>query len=181
LKVHVGTANPVKVLAVEQAVRLYPATFPDARVSALAVDVEEFGHPRSLAETVEGAVQRARKCIRDAAFGFGLEGGLMAVPGAASGYMEVGACAIFDGSEAYLGLSPAYEWPEPVTRFVLEGKGDASQAMLAAGMTGHSKIGTVRGGAVGLLTGGRMGREAFTLHSIVMAMVRLDAREMYRR
>ena len=108
-----GSKNKTKVNAVADILRDYPM-FGDAEVIGVAVQIEEFGHPKSLEETVAGAVDRAKQADEGHDYGFGIEGGLMAVPQTKSGYMEVAACAIYDGKTIHLGLSPAVEWPQAV-------------------------------------------------------------------
>jgi inosine/xanthosine triphosphatase len=102
--IHVGSKNISKVGAVENVVRRYEM-FEGAEVVGVEVPVEQFGHPKSLEETVAGAVARAKTARSGADFGFGLESGLLAVPQSKTGYMEVAVCAIFDGTEIHLGLS----------------------------------------------------------------------------
>ena len=180
MKIHIGSKNPTKIQAVKDALVLYPYLFPKPEFFGVDIDVELFGHPKSLEETVEGAIDRAKKAFQNCDFSFGLEGGLMAVPHTNSGYMEVGACAIYDGKEMYLGLSPAFEWPKNVTDLIIQNKADASQALKQVGFTNHEKLGAVKGGAIGRLTDYKMTREDFTKYSIMMALVRLDKKEIYR-
>jgi inosine/xanthosine triphosphatase len=106
MKLNVGSKNQTKLIAVKEAVALYPDIFPNAEVISIVVNVEEFGHPKSLDETIKGAIDRAKAAFVDCSYSFGIEGGLMAVPYTKTGFMEVGVCAIYDGKECYLGLSP---------------------------------------------------------------------------
>lgn len=174
-----GSKNKTKISAVRDAVKLYPNIFQDAEVVGVDVRVEVFGHPKSIEETVQGAIERAKQSFIECKFSFGLEGGLMEVPFSETGYMEVGACAIFDGKNIYLGLSPAFEWPKEVTRLILEGKADASQAFKQLGFTEHEKLGAVDGGIIGALTDGKVTREDFTKYSIIMALVSLEKPQYY--
>lgn len=179
MKLNVGTTNAVKIAAVKDAVALYPNLFPEVEIVGVEVNVDLYGHPKDLKETVEGAIERARQAFRDCDYSFGLEGGLMEVPYSKSGYMEVGVCAIYDGKEFYVGLSPAFEWPAQVTEMILRGEADASQAFKRLGYTHHEKLGAVPGGMIGFLTDKKMTREDFTKYSIMMALVRLEKAELY--
>lgn len=179
MKIHVGSKNITKVAAVQMAVAQYPHLFPNAEVIGVDVAVDLFGHPKSMAETVEGAIARAQRAHGDSAYSFGLEGGLIEVPGSVSGYMEVGVCAVFDGTHCKLGFAPAFEWPVKVTEMILRGEADASAAFKKLGYTEHEKLGAVEGGIIGFLTDGRMTREDFTQYSIMMAIIHLDKRDMY--
>lgn len=179
MKIHVGSKNQTKVQAVKDAVALYPKLFPNPEIIGIDVNVELFGHPKSIKETVEGAVERAKNAFSDCDYSFGIEGGLMEVPYTKTGFMETGACAIYDGKNVYLGLGPAYEWPTKVTEMILSGKADASQAFKQRGYTHHEKLGAVEGGIIGYLTDGRLTREEFTKYSIIMALIHLERPEFF--
>ena len=179
MKIHVGSKNKIKIQSVVDAIALYPELFPKAQIIGVDVIVEEFGHPKNLEETISGAIARAKNAFEGSNYSFGLEGGLMEVPHTKSGFMEVGACAIYDGKNIVLGLSPAFEWPKGVTELIREGKADGSQAVRQLGITEHEKIGATKGGIVGMLTNGRLPREDFTKYSIMMALVQLEKPELY--
>src|SRR5258708_21465293 len=137
VRIHAGSKNQTKVSAVKDAVKLYPNLFPTPEVFGIDVDIALFGHPKNIKETVEGAIERAKKAFADCDYSFGLEGGLMEVPLSKIGFMEVGVCAVYDGKNIYLGLSPAFEWPKRVTDLILSDKADASQAFKHLGLTHH--------------------------------------------
>lgn len=50
--------------------------------------------PKSLKETISGAMNRSRNAFSDCQFSFGLESGLMAVPFTKTGYMDVCVCVL---------------------------------------------------------------------------------------
>jgi inosine/xanthosine triphosphatase len=180
MKINVGSKNHTKIQAVNEAVLLYPDIFPNPEVNGFDVSVDLYGHPKNINETVEGAIARARDSYIDCKYSFGLEGGLMEVPHTKTGYMEVGACAIFDGEEVHLGLSPAYEWPVKVTGKILTDEADASKAFNQLGYTTHEKLGAQPGGIIGNLTEGRLTREDFTRYSIIMALIQLEKPDYYK-
>ncbi len=177
MKIGVGSKNKTKVDAVEQILRDYPM-FADAKVEGVAVHIEQFGHPKSLAETVAGAVDRAKQACVGHDYGFGIESGLMAVPQTKSGYMEVAVCAIFDGKQVHMGLSQAYEWPKKVLDGILNQGLDGSQAMKAAGLTQHEKLGEHEG-FVGVFAKGRTNRTEYNKGAVVMALMHLENPEHY--
>jgi inosine/xanthosine triphosphatase len=142
------------------------------------VKVEEFGHPKSLDETVAGAIDRAKQAYANNDYGFGIEGGLMKVPQTKSGYMEVAVCAIFDGKQIHMGLSQACEWPKKAIEGILLKGLDGSQAAKAAGLTSHEKFGEHEG-LVGILTKGRTNRTEFNKGAIMMALMHLENPEHY--
>ncbi|MBA3724343.1 MAG: DUF84 family protein [Candidatus Levybacteria bacterium] len=180
MKIHIGSKNQTKVQAVIDTILLYPSLFPTPEVIGIDVDVALYGHPKSIKETVEGAVSRAKKAFAHCDYSFGLEGGLIEVPYTKTGFMETGACAIYDGKNIFVGLGPAYEWPQDVTKMILDGKADASLAFKQLGYTHHEKLGSIKGGIIGELTNGRIMREDFTKYSIIMALIHLEKSELYK-
>ena len=177
MKVGVGSKNRTKVSAVEEALREYPM-FDSAEIRGVAVHIEEFGHPKSIDDTVAGAIDRAKQAWEGHDYGFGIEGGLIQVPHSKTGYMEVAACAIFDGEQVHLGLSPGCEWPKEVIDGILHKGLDGSQAMKAAGITSEEKLGEHKG-FIDIVTKGRMDRTAFNKAAIMMALVHLENPEYY--
>ena len=177
MNVGVGSKNKTKVVAVAELLQKYPM-FEGVEVEGVDVTVELYGHPKSLEDTVAGAVDRAKQAQVGRDYGFGIESGLMAVPQTKSGYMEVAVCAIYDGMRTHLGLSQAYEWPTKVINAILNDGLDGSQAMKAAGLTQHEKIGEHEG-FVGVFTKGRTNRTEFNKAAITMALMHLENPEHY--
>lgn len=172
MNIGVGSKNITKVQAVEEILKDYPL-FASAQVHAVNVQIEEFGHPKNINEVVAGATDRAKQAQQGNDYGFGIEGGLMEVPGTKTGYMEVAACAIYDGTQVHLGLSPACEWPAAVIQHILHDGLDGSQAMKAAGITSEEKLGASKG-FIDLATKGRMDRTAYNKAAVVMALIHLE-------
>jgi non-canonical (house-cleaning) NTP pyrophosphatase len=104
----------------------------------------------------------------------------MQVPHTKTGYMEVGACAVFDGQNFCVGFGPAYEWPIKVTEKILNDNTDASNAFNQLGYTQNEKLGAQPGGIIGHLTEGRITREDFTRYSIIMALIQLEKPDYYK-
>ncbi|MDO8601646.1 MAG: DUF84 family protein [bacterium] len=176
MKVNVGSKNKTKIDAVTEVFKT-SALFAGAVVEGIEVNVEQFGHPKTLKETVEGALNRSRKAFVDCQYSVGIEGGLMEVSYTKSSVMEVTACAIYDGKRFHLGLSPAFEWPKKVTELILGGM-DGSQALKEAGFTNHPKIGTAEGG-ISILTHGRVNRKEYTKSAVQMALIHLENPEHF--
>lgn len=179
MKINVGSRNQTKVKAVEEAVALYPKLFSNPEVIGVDVEIELYGHPKSIQETVEGAIERAKKAFLNCDYSFGLEGGLIEVPLTKTGYMETGVCAIYDGKNFHLGLAPSFEWPKRVTELITRGKADASQAFKQLGLTIEEKLGATKGGITGFLTEGRLTREDTLRSSIIMALIHLEHPEYF--
>lgn len=96
MKIHVGSKNQTKVQAVREAVKLYPKLFPNSKIVDMDVDIDKFGHPKDIHETVEGAVERAKKTFKNCSYSIGIESGLIEIPYTRSGLMEISVCAVFD-------------------------------------------------------------------------------------
>jgi inosine/xanthosine triphosphatase len=178
MKLSVGSKNKNKLAAVEEAVLLYPKLFPEPEVVSANITIEEFGHPKSLDETVRGAMDRAQAAFLDCTYSFGLEGGLMAVPHTKTGFMEVGVCAIYDGTNFHLGLSPAFEWPKKVFDLITKENMDGSQAVKQAGLTTEQKLGNEQG-VISLLTQGATNRKEQSKSSVITAIIHLLNPELY--
>lgn len=176
MKLTVGSTNPTKIDSVLQAIAEVPL-FAAAEVAGVLVQVPEFGHPKTLEATTEGAMNRARQAFKDCDFSFGIEGGLMPAPLTRTGYWEVSVCAIYDGTEMYFGLSSGIEWPKKVLDLILQGR-DGSQAMREAGFTNDVKIGT-KTGLIGLLSGGRVDRTLYMKQAVDMAIIQLENKAHY--
>lgn len=177
MKVGVGSKNKTKVNAVAEILKDYPM-FEGADVIGVEVRIEEFGHPKSLEETVAGAVDRAKQAYAGHDYGFGIESGLMAVPQTKTGYMEAAVCAIYDGKQIHMGISQAYEWPQKVLDGILKEGLDGSQAMKAAGLTQHEKLGEHEG-FVGIFAKGRTNRTEYNKGAVIMALMHLENPEHY--
>ncbi|HYV33396.1 MAG TPA: inosine/xanthosine triphosphatase [Candidatus Limnocylindria bacterium] len=179
MKVCVGSKNETKVKAVADTIKNYPL-FKDAEVKSVDVNVETFGHPKGFEEINQGAMDRAKAAFDEGCdFSFGIESGLIAVPKTKTGYMEVAACAIYDGKNYHLGLSPAFEWPKAVADGIVNKGLDGSQAFKAAGLTNDEKIGASHG-AIHFLSDGKLNRTEYNKWAVMMALVHLEKPELYK-
>lgn len=174
MQINLGSTSQLKFTAVEAALKLYPDLVGDFTLTGIDPQVAEFGHPKDINETINGAIERAKKAYQNCELSIGIEGGLLEVPGTISGFMETSACAIYDGKQIYLGLGPCFEWPKKVTEMILEDGVDASQAFKILGLTTEEKLGGVNGGINGFLTKGRLTREESIRQSVMMAMIYVE-------
>lgn len=173
MKICVGTKNPAKLAAVSEILVEYPH-LAHATVVGVEVSSDVSDQPKSLDETIRGAMNRARSAFSGCNFSIGLESGLMAVPATKSGYMDVCVCAIFDGSEFHLGLSSAWEFPDKrITALMIEDGLDMSEAINKVGLTTNPEIGQSEG-AIGIVTKGRLDRKAYTKEALRTALIHVD-------
>ncbi|MFA5854170.1 MAG: inosine/xanthosine triphosphatase [Patescibacteria group bacterium] len=171
MKIYVGSLNPAKVEAVREALSDYPL-FANCEVVGFEASSGVSEQPKSLDETMRGAITRAKHAWQEGGVGFGLESGLMQVPHTETGHMDVCVCAIWDGQKHVTGISSAWECPPEITKMMIEDGMDMQEAFYRSGRTDDPKIGSSIG-AIGLLTEGRIDRKAYTKQAIHMAMIHL--------
>lgn len=179
MKINVGSGNEIKIKAVREAVLCYDF-LSGAEVFGMEVSSEVSIQPKSIGEIICGAKNRAKNAFRDCDYSFGIESGLMQVPHTKTGFMNVCACAIYDGCEYYAGLSSAFEYPPEITRLVLENEFDISRAFYLSGLTKNPKIGTAEG-SVGILTKDRLMRKEYIKQAVAMALIPVENKELYKK
>ncbi len=174
MKIIVGSKNKAKVAAVEDLIKDY-SCIAHADISGVNAESGVSEQPLTLEETVQGAVNRAKDVIKDGGdYGFGIESGLMTVPNTLSGHLDMCVCAIADKDDVYIGLSSAWEFPNPeVVRSMLEEGLDMAQACVKHGLTDDPSLGE-KGGAVNIVTNGRLDRKSYTQEAIRNALIHLE-------
>lgn len=172
MKIKVGSTNNIKVEALKEILRDYPH-LKGAAISAVEVLSGVADQPKSLEETIQGAMNRAKDAFKDCDYSFGIESGLMAVPNTKTGFMDVCVCAIFDGKEHHLGLSSAWEAPKEVSGYMLNNGLNMNEAAYKAGLTKNREVGSAEG-LVGILTKGRLTRKEYTKEAIRTALIHLE-------
>ena len=174
-RINVGSINPAKIEAVREIMREYPH-LAESQVDGAEAPSGVRAQPLSLEETIQGAMNRARHAFVECSYSIGLESGLMAVPNTKSGHMDVCACAIYDGTEFHLGLSSAWEFPDPrVTHLMLNEGLDMNEAVHRMGLTANPNVGSAEG-AIGILTKGRLTRKEYTKQALRAALIHLESK-----
>ena len=174
LTVIVGSKNEAKVDAVAEILLEYPH-LSHAKVSGMEASSEVSNQPKSLDETIKGAMNRARNSFKHCDYSVGIESGLMHVPHSKGGYMDVCVAVIYDGKEFHIGLSSAWEFPDTrVTDLMIKDGLDMSQAINKVGLTNNPHIGREQG-AIGILTKGRLDRKAYTKQALQTALIHLES------
>lgn len=175
VKINIASLNPIKIAAVSEIIQDYNF-LKTAEIEAIIVSSGVSEQPMSLEETLQGAINRAKNSFNNCHYSFGLESGMIKVPYTKTGYMDVCACAIYDGEEIYLGLSSAWETPEAVFIEMHENGLDMNQAAYKAGLTINEKVGSAEG-LVGIVTKNRLTRKEYTKQALLTALVRLEAKQ----
>jgi inosine/xanthosine triphosphatase len=170
MRIHVGSKNPIKLAAIREVME---PCFSGAVFEPVAVSSGVSDQPIGFEEILQGAMNRARAAFAlSCDLAVALESGLVPVPLTRTGYMNVTACAIFDGKEMFSGLGPAFELPDEVTRLVVEEGLELDPAVRQAGLTEDPRIGYGQG-IIGILSRGRVTRADYSRPAVSMALVRM--------
>ncbi|MAE50064.1 inosine/xanthosine triphosphatase [Candidatus Pacearchaeota archaeon] len=176
--INVASGNPVKVEAVRELVPDYPF-LQGIEIHSVEVPTGVSDQPKSLEETLGGAINRARSAFTEGCkYSIGLESGLMQVPYTKTGEMDFCACAIYDGRESHVGLSGAFEFPTEITKLIKSEGINASDACHKMGLSEEKNIG-YQEGIIGIVSDGLIDRKAYTKQAIQMALVQLQHPELY--
>ena len=176
--INLGSLNPIKIEAVKEVISDYNFLMPFI-IHPLDVFSGVSKQPKSLEETISGAINRSKNSFKNCNYSFGIESGLMKVPETKTGYMDVCVCSIYDGEFHNIGLSSAFEFPKKIIDLIFgRSMNDVNQAFYNAGLTHNEKIGASEG-AIGLLTHGRVTRKDYTKQAIQMALIHLENSELY--
>ncbi|KAB1196984.1 MULTISPECIES: inosine/xanthosine triphosphatase [Haloferax] len=172
MDIAVGSGNPVKRRAVEQATT-------DASVSAVAVESGVSEQPYGNDETIEGAVNRARRALDSGAYdlGVGIEGGVAAYPsgdGTGDDLYLVMWSAVTDGERVGRGAGPTFLLPDRIADRIRAGEelGPVMDDVLGTDDIAKNE------GAAGAFTGGRITR-THALESAVTAALAPFRSELY--
>lgn len=176
MKIKVASLNPQKIQAVQDTILDYEI-LREAIVEGISADSGVSDQPKSLEETVNGAINRAKNAFVDCDLSFGIESGLISVPNTKSGYMDLCFCAIYDGKEVHLGCSSIFEVPKKIMDLMHQGM-NMSDACFEAGLTENKTVGSAEG-LIGILTRGRVTRLAYTKQAIISALIHLENKELF--
>jgi inosine/xanthosine triphosphatase len=177
MKIIVASTNPQKIKAVSDLISQYNF-LAEASVEGVNINSGVSDQPKSLEETIQGAINRAKSAFNNADYSFGIESGLMQVLHTKSGIMDVCVCAIFDGKNIHLGLSSAFEPPKKIVDLMHNKGMNMSDACVEIGLTDNPKLGSSEG-LIGILTRGRMNRLAYTTQAVMTALIHLENTHLF--
>ncbi|MEI6533243.1 MAG: inosine/xanthosine triphosphatase [Candidatus Roizmanbacteria bacterium] len=174
MKVAIGSTNPSKI----EAVRLsFSSVWPEISFGFEAVQVNSDvpAQPMNWEETLQGAINRAKKSIQltKADYGVGLEGGMQSFGDVwlSAGWMVV----INDKDEIGIGTSPSIQMSPKIMQLVNKGieLGEADDILF-------NKTNSKKGlGHFGLMTNGIISRSDGYKQGIIMALSRFLHPELY--
>lgn len=176
-KILIGTNNSVKINAVKEIRKQY-SFLNGLKVEAKNVKSGVNEQPKSLGETIRGAINRAKRAYTKGGLSFGIEDGIARVPYAKTKHMNFCVCALYDGDNVFLGISSGFEYPKEATRLVFEEGIDINEAFYRMKLTKSRKIGNKKG-AIGILTKNRLNRKELVKQAVMMAVIEIENIKYY--
>jgi inosine/xanthosine triphosphatase len=195
LRVCVGSENRAKLEAVRLGLEPF---FPGAQISGIAVGSGVSEQPVGLSEIIAGARTRARGAFDRAAgrcdLAAGIEDGLVPLSEAASAYINLGCCVLYDGVSESLGFTPGFEYPASCVEAAVGGgaggSGPLADARKPIGALFDAAFAAVAerqggfdpgpgSGNIGRLTRGVLTRAQYGAQAVICALVRRLHRDLY--
>ncbi|MEM3399541.1 MAG: inosine/xanthosine triphosphatase [Candidatus Micrarchaeia archaeon] len=173
IKIAIGSENETKIKGAKSALKkVFGKTKLEIYPIAVSSDISKqpIGE-----ETIGGAINRARKAYDTGDFDFalGIESGIFRIR---EKNFDIQWCAIFDGSETFLGCSMGFELPLKITEKIRTHGNSAFDISDAyRELTGERGIGR-KGGIISILSGGILSRERMTEQCVLCAFIPLLAR-----
>ena len=171
-RVHVGSANPVKIGSARRALAAL-GHVPEVIGVPAAVDVPD--QPFGDDQTLLGARLRAEAVMDGCDLAIGIEGGVCDAPGR-PGVLDAMAWVVcLSGSVRGTARTATFELPPTLTALLRAGVelGDADDRTF--GHTNNKQ----RGGTVGTLTGGLITRTDYYVHAVTLALLPIVRHELY--
>ncbi len=171
-KVVVGTTNPAKLAAVDQALK---QIWSQVSIASINVDSGVRTQPLSDQEAISGATNRARLALAsiDADLGIGVEGNTVELE---QGMFSTAWVTVVDRTGVIgLGSSGRFRLPEAVAQAVRQGGelGPLMDQLTGEQNTKHKQ------GAVGILTNNLITRSAALETAVIFALTRFISPEYY--
>jgi inosine/xanthosine triphosphatase len=173
----VASQNPVKI---EAALCGFQRMFPNQEFAVQTVSVPSgvSSQPRSNAETLQGAVNRAVEAahqLPEADFWVGIEGGVEETEkGEMTAFAWVAVC---DLRQMGRGRTGTFYLPPAVAELLHQGKELGEADDIVFGRINSKQ----ENGAVGLLTGDVIDRAQLYEHAVILALIPFKNKELYRK
>ena len=176
MKILVGSKNPVKIEAVEEAFLKY---FKKVEVIGIEVDSKVPNQPIN-EETFKGAENRASELKRinktkklNAQFFIGLEGGIIELY--SKWFNFGGVCIIDNEGKIGFGASPCFELPDEIVQELLN---DTELGEIMGRITKDRNT-RKKGGAIGFFSKGRMKRKDLYVSGLIAALIPFINERLY--
>jgi len=172
MKVAVGSKNPTKIGAIENAFKLF---FTNVEILSVSVESDVSKQPFD-ADLRKGAISRAKKAqkMTNADFGVGLEGGILELHGV---YYITSHTAIVDkNGECHGAHDMLWECPKKILEEIKNGKemGDIMDEMIKSKNTKQKK------GGIGYFSKGTLPREKAMINGVIGALIPFLNKEHYK-
>lgn len=171
----IGSNNPVKLTSAAQA---FEQTFPEDVFSFVPHTAPSgvSDQPIGIEETKQGATNRALFCkeaFKEADFWLGLEGGIEIIE--EKYYVSAWMCVIGRGGQIGYGRTGAFALPALITERIKNGEelGAACDTVFLETNSGY------KGGAVSILTGGKISRADFYVPAMLFALIPFSKPELF--
>jgi len=191
IAIALGSTNPVKLEALQNvvdALGVNDPEFANVSIETWNVSSEVGKQPKTLEETIRGAMNRAmnaHKCLSPSNclnLGVGIESGIhpMKIKIGETSSFDFTACVVYDGKDKWVGLSCFFQLPSCVSELINDKEADLDlgQAMRLSGLTQKFEVGKEEG-SIGVLTKGSVSRKDYTEQAIRMAFVPFQNRDLY--
>lgn len=171
--VSIGSKNPVKIKAVEEAML---KTIGNVLVVGVDVESGVSEQPIGFKETCRGAINRAKNAMEKnpALYSIGIEAGLVElcsdteVGSLQEGkYMDIHVCVVYDGLNFTVGTSQGFQLPKELVKEMKKGIECSS---VAEKIYGIEDIGQ-KNGVIGYLTDDNIKRIDLCRDAVIMAMI----------
>ncbi|PID78274.1 MAG: hypothetical protein CSA18_02310 [Deltaproteobacteria bacterium] len=170
LKICTGSENPVKLKALEIVSTQFFSS-SEIKITSINADSRVSEQPKSLEETLTGAVNRSINAFNSGLFqiGCGIESGIFREPHGRS-FFNSTVCALFNGNKIYKGLGPGFKLPENLALMISEDGLELDEAVKKAGYTDNERIGYDKG-LIGILSKNKIDRMTYTIPAVQMAFI----------
>lgn len=192
-RIMLGTRNRAKIRGVQAAFADLHAALSGPDLSATdtwscQVDSGVSDEPCGFATTIQGAQNRALAAYarlqqplaptaaQGTALGIGIESGFIEVAPSTFTLYNFDVCALFDGEQYYLGISPGFEYPRRLVRNIFLHRQSFQQARQY--LTPVADV-EQQAGIVGFLAGGLVDRPEMSRLSARLALIRYLRRHEY--
>jgi len=164
VRVTVGSTNPVKINSVKKA---FEKIFRDVEVQGIKVKSGVSNQPIGFDETLNGAENRARACMREGVdFSVGLEGGIAKEKGK---WFSFGVCYIIRrDNKKGIGVTSWFQLPKKVIEKIQKDKKELGEVMDELENDTNTKQ---KGGAISFFTKGIKDRTKLYEEAVINALI----------
>jgi inosine/xanthosine triphosphatase len=166
MQISIGTLNPVKVGACEDELKDH---FGKYQILSYDVASEIDDQPHGLESTLQGARNRAKNAFditqEKPIFSIGIEDGSLSSDCLGQRTMNICCACLYDGNQFFFATSSSFMLPRDVSELMQSDGIELSDALHEKKYTNSRNIGS-EGGAIGIVTSGRLKRREYTRQAL---------------